>query len=1121
MIGAFFTEALQAAAATRSLRVALMNFASDDNSYRSTVAAIDFAVALQAQLSDAADFEWVERAELDKVETEFKLADLGFVDRAETIRRGRWAKADWAVTGRFSTDDSGQRTLTLEIIDLPRADLLDSVTIDLRSDGKAPLASAQAEIIPCAAKLKELLLTAKARYSAVLGKPTVALLFFCHDGSVYSTLKDLEERFRATLEAAATNRSFRLLHLRRAGDSIDEAGLTLTGLVETDPNAVSRVADYYVWGTYHADKGHEMDRELGRARDFLRLTLRLNVWDGSGEPIVITNVPINRVDGDAVATRLVETVVAHVRNQPLGDRSSAVRPATSETLLQQAASRMEVGMSSWMQSATQRRAWFDIVQMLEAACFIDPTSQKAREWWLRVRWGSDTGRSARNSFVFHRRRSEEWRRFIEQFGLQPATTFAPPNSQDDASAASNYVLAAARVFEIVCSDQQAQARMGVPRDTGGREIAEWRERLGAEFAQRLINAGARPELQRQLKWLVGLALGGQGQHFYIPDAALRLRLLNALGRDLARALAAAGEEMIDAALKERIRLTFLEAGQPSGADQLLGQISATLAGTPAAPKSRQVSLPRAHPLDNAEQGAIFALPVMDFSPLQVEAPLRAVPFATDQLFGTIQAMEFHDGRLWLSVRSHQVVRDAPELAAKANELAGAKSYVPRLWNSTPDYARLEISRGLLATNDIWDIISFRGRLWCATDQGVAEFDSVTSRVRWFAESQGLTGTNWTRMTACGNTLWVMSDRDQLSVLGENAVTWIPLTNDPVSLRGLTGDPRRMAGSGDWLLVFRGQLAGYNRRGDAWQRFDDRIGRESPQGMLGAVNCIEPDAPGSFWVGTTNGLHWIHPAGNEIVSQYLAPPISIRSFAPRPAWSDLVWTASYVPDPTNAVRALEERLRQRERFAALRRAGSRRLNAMPPTTRLTSPVTALARDGDFLWVATAEENDERPRGRLLLYHVPERKWVGRRDIPCGIQRMMATPEAVWVAGAYAHRVNCVRVDKAPWLNVPKSQWLPEEVTASELEKEFDALSPKQRAIYSLFAGRESDIPMLLTGEGPPAPDAESLFILAHAQDRHGLNDPQKQRHYEELVLREFPDGLFAQYLRVGRTQVVRK
>ena len=227
LVGASSGHVLQAADAARPLRVALMNFTSDDNSYRSTMAAINFTATLQAQLSELTEFEWVERAELDKAESEFNLAGLGFMDRAEAIRGGRWVKADWAITGRFSTNAIGQRTLTLETIELLRADLLDSTTIDLKADGKTPLRSALTEISPCAAMLKELLQTAKARASAVLGRPTVALLFFCHDESVYSTLRDLEQCFRATLEAAATNRSFRLLHLRRARDSVEEAGLTL------------------------------------------------------------------------------------------------------------------------------------------------------------------------------------------------------------------------------------------------------------------------------------------------------------------------------------------------------------------------------------------------------------------------------------------------------------------------------------------------------------------------------------------------------------------------------------------------------------------------------------------------------------------------------------------------------------------------------------------------------------------------------------------------------------------------------------------------------------------------------------------------------------------------------
>ena len=84
--------------AGRTRRVALMNFTCDDNLHRSTLATVDFAAALQAQLSSVTGVEWVERAELEKAEHEFNLAGFGLVNRAESIR-GSCCQADPAFLG--------------------------------------------------------------------------------------------------------------------------------------------------------------------------------------------------------------------------------------------------------------------------------------------------------------------------------------------------------------------------------------------------------------------------------------------------------------------------------------------------------------------------------------------------------------------------------------------------------------------------------------------------------------------------------------------------------------------------------------------------------------------------------------------------------------------------------------------------------------------------------------------------------------------------------------------------------------------------------------------------------------------------------------------------------------
>ena len=58
------------AASANPVRAALMTFTTDDNSYRSSVAAANLAAALQAELSSETAISWVERVELKAAERE-------------------------------------------------------------------------------------------------------------------------------------------------------------------------------------------------------------------------------------------------------------------------------------------------------------------------------------------------------------------------------------------------------------------------------------------------------------------------------------------------------------------------------------------------------------------------------------------------------------------------------------------------------------------------------------------------------------------------------------------------------------------------------------------------------------------------------------------------------------------------------------------------------------------------------------------------------------------------------------------------------------------------------------------------------------------------------------------
>ena len=93
--------------------VALMDLGCDDLSIRGARAAAEYATLIQAHLPSDNEFTWVERAELDRAAQELSLPRLLGVARADAVQAGRWLGATWGVYGRFSTNRSGQRDLSL------------------------------------------------------------------------------------------------------------------------------------------------------------------------------------------------------------------------------------------------------------------------------------------------------------------------------------------------------------------------------------------------------------------------------------------------------------------------------------------------------------------------------------------------------------------------------------------------------------------------------------------------------------------------------------------------------------------------------------------------------------------------------------------------------------------------------------------------------------------------------------------------------------------------------------------------------------------------------------------------------------------------------------------------
>ena len=320
---------------TKPVRVALMDFISEDHSYRSTVAVADIMSALQAKIPADKNYDWVERAELEKAANEMKIAGLGLIDRSEAIQGGRWVKADWGIFGTISTNFNGQRTLSLEIVDLKRADVLAETNWSLLPDDSEHFQMKSVKLPDLAANLTGLLNQAHEIYLDSEKQDAVAFLFLSMpttDGGPGEPLGGLRADFRRFLFTESTNsRQFHVVQLQRADAAMDEANLVLSGLAENDSNAWDTVADQYVWGDATVNDTADFDWGKNAWQNQQKIEVHLNVWDGRSEPHAIILTTTNETSA-AVAMKLIQAVKPLLRQDRTKPVVENVRQRISRSL---------------------------------------------------------------------------------------------------------------------------------------------------------------------------------------------------------------------------------------------------------------------------------------------------------------------------------------------------------------------------------------------------------------------------------------------------------------------------------------------------------------------------------------------------------------------------------------------------------------------------------------------------------------------------------------------------------------------------------------------------------------------------------------------------------------------
>ena len=803
------------------LRVAMMDFTTDDGLVRSAAGAAQWTALTQDGLArQEPAVVWIERAQLQLAADELHLSAGGFTSADGSLQVGAWLKADLAILGRFNRNgkENDGHTLRLEIVDLRRADTLAVRTLPVAGDRRDAVTLNPALIPASVGALHDALAEARQKLARANGQKIVAPLFFRNtDPSprLNHFESDLSDTFARSADAT---RDVGVLRFPQADAARGEAELAVRGLAESDAGAWQRVADLYVWGSYH-----ELPAPAGAGFAQTPVEIELTLWDGSALPCQWTE-RATVAELPALARRLADRAIDAARQVP-AMRAGASPPARDEVArrLREQGERLEEMLSSQglrRDDYTKTTEGSQIQRqerlLLGTACFFEPEDLDARLAYLRALWTAFPSPSQRLPLLDLWRRSNDLADFAERSGGARAGDDPGHDLARNCVDADGFLQL--RFAYGVKQIHVPGSEPNLPLDASEADLAAWHTALDARFARDVLaytqTAAAHPALNAVAAH-ESYPIWMQTALHLMQDKASAARVVEDLW-PLYKTAYEKNPAILD-------RLNASEGGLPGALDALFRSIhqperTAALLGSltpsglaPAQPVA--VSLPTP-PL----RVSVVALP--KFTPV-----LRTLPFPQnpntprDTDPGSHGAPQYvihslavgDDDQLWVSAFHRP--------GYLGNAAFGAET--EGLWRFDPADESLQEMPvpGLTAQTPITSILPQGDRLWLAVDfTGVSQYDSVREQVsrRWTVVD-GLVTSNVDAGVAAGAGSLYFAGHEKgqrlLSCFDPDRRDWsrvgLPTTPDTALPPGDPNQPpvlispaTQIVACGRWLLVGR-------------------------------------------------------------------------------------------------------------------------------------------------------------------------------------------------------------------------------------------------------------------------------------------------------------------------------
>lgn len=1124
-----------------ALRVALMDFSTDDNSYRSAQVAADFTGILQANLAGETNIEWVERAQLEKARQELELSLMSTMGGNAAISRGKWAKADWLVTGQFSLDDQNRRTLALEITDLQHADVLARQTLIFSNAAVAPFQTDSNQVNVASVGLSQLLIKALARQQATEDMVLVAPLFlaevtrngFSRGGGV------LEQGFENALErSASTNGHIRLVRFPKAYRSAGESEMVLDGLVEADQNAWQHAADLYVWGTYAVT--NQMNRGQPPER---RLEITLNLWDGSARPMIFKVViPCDFPSGnfsaeqaEAALNRLAGEVMAHAHKGAVSSDTAAIRREIAESLVksydQMTLSfhhREELGLND-------PEKFLQAVHLLETACFFDPDNADARVLYITCRWGwwMDFRFKVKNEFWSKWRRSEAWGKYVNRFGLKPVTEELPFPYQQDGGIAAMYVRSLQDVAEMFPGWHSAEEMAledewkkqgvhtwlteaelhGFPKEMPHDVAMKWKMDVQTEHWKRVKNAadfikeGWTMEGKMPPSILSTLFREILNANQPAPE---RLALLEKTWPKCVESAQKFGKQWIVGAGQladdqEQLLIELgVQAGKPERGSELLAMLTQkpnqsslpvhssyiqTGTNLATAPNPSQMIPTPAWAHDILTFYSMFRLFPPDTLPLEVKPDLQEIRFPKQFEVQTVDQLDFLGDQLLILAMDE---RSAPSSDRAPDVSADLLAKRKRLWVLKPGAEQPTLFEPDRFSQSINGFLIQAHQLWVA-GKNIGCLDLDKGAFRKFGLTDGLDQSESDALTRAGDRLFSADGDFKVSVFDAAQDRWSKLFLPPARLSSGTGSPTLLAGNQRWLGYVAGSVLIHDFAQNSWTNLAG----------LDAVQHILADESG-FWLGGYGGLHFYDPATQSLKS-WTAPGSVNGLFTSMMGTSFAGNSEMHRQDLERMDGQIQSLMAKLQSERKKHHVVNREPNPLHLDWRIPGEVTTLTRDGDFLWLGVGNYFGN----HLLLLHLPSGSLVAGCTMPVRdkISSLAISKSAVWAGTAYGDH-QLFRIPKDVFTSVPQSRWVSLTITPEERTRLISGMSIRDQAMHAFYAGDDAQVAALLGNLDPTKAKLDEVFVLAFSYDVLGLDRPDLARSWFRNIISRYPDSPWA-------------